>query len=107
MNLEEIFPSKAHARVIDFLLANSGKGFSQRYIARVTGLSPSTVGIVVNHLHRLGIAHQHTLGNVKLIAVRQDTPLAKTLATIHTQLKQIQYQDVRDELPSGEEGSQA
>lgn len=89
MNLEEVFPSRAHARILDFLLENLGRGFSQRHIARVTGLSPSTVGLVVNNLQRLGIADQRNLGNVKLIFLRPETPLTKTLVSMYSQLKQI------------------
>jgi DNA-binding IclR family transcriptional regulator len=89
MNLEDVFKSKAHARVLDFLLGNQDRGFSQRYIARMTGLAPSTVGLVLETLEKIGLVHQHSLGQVKLITLRQDTEIAKTLASLYTMLAQI------------------
>ncbi|MEM1946905.1 MAG: helix-turn-helix domain-containing protein [Candidatus Caldarchaeum sp.] len=85
MKLDEIFASKAHATVLQFLLDNPNKGFSLRYIARATGIAPSTVGIVVNNLERIGIVYQRRLRAVKLIALNPDSVLAKGL----TQLLQL------------------
>ncbi len=90
MRLEDIFKSKAHARVLDFLLSNRGRGFSQRYIARMTGLAPSTVGLVLETLEKIDLVNQHNLGQVKLITLRQDTEIAKTLANLYTILERIQ-----------------
>jgi hypothetical protein len=36
--LEDLFASKAHAKVLQYLIDNPGKGFSLRYLARVTGV---------------------------------------------------------------------
>jgi len=90
MRLEDIFKSKAHSRVLDFLLSNRGRGFSQRHIARMTGLAPSTVGIVLTTLEKIGLIHQQSLGPVKLIILREDTEIAKTIASLHSTLEHIE-----------------
>ncbi|MDW7977232.1 MAG: helix-turn-helix domain-containing protein [Candidatus Caldarchaeum sp.] len=89
LRLDEVFASKAHATVLQFLIENPGKGFSLRYIARATGVAPSTVGIVVNNLERVGLVLQRRLYAVKLIALNHENPIAQELAKLVEKIREV------------------
>ncbi|MDJ0270766.1 MAG: helix-turn-helix domain-containing protein [Aigarchaeota archaeon] len=89
MKLDEIFASKAHAKLIQFLIENRGKGFSQNHLARMTGLAPSTVARVTANLENLGLIQSANLEGVKLITLRRETKLAQALTTLHEELRTI------------------
>jgi DNA-binding MarR family transcriptional regulator len=91
--LEDLFASKAHAKVLQYLIDNPGKGFSLRYLARVTGVAPSTVGMVVNNLERTGLVYQRKLRAVKLIALNPANPVAEILQQLSQALRRWPPQD--------------
>jgi len=90
MRLEEIFASKAHSKILQFLLDNPGKGFSLRYIARVTGVAPSTVGLVITNLERKGLVKQAKLQQVKLIMLNHEHPIVQNLTQLVEELRGLQ-----------------
>ncbi|MEM0348920.1 MAG: winged helix-turn-helix domain-containing protein [Candidatus Caldarchaeum sp.] len=82
MKLHDLFASKAHSKILQFLLENPGKAFSLRYLARATGLAPSTVIIVVNNFEKLGIVYQRKLRSVKMIMLNPENPVAGNLVQL-------------------------
>ncbi|MEM1942505.1 MAG: helix-turn-helix domain-containing protein [Candidatus Caldarchaeum sp.] len=88
MRLDKVFASKAHATVLQFLLDNPGRAFSLRYIARATGVAPSTVAIVVNNLERAGIVYQQRLNTVKMITLNPESPVAQELARLVEKIRE-------------------
>ncbi len=82
MKLHDLFASKAHSKILQFLLENPGKAFSLRYLARATGLAPSTVIIVVNNFEKLGIVYQRKLRSVKMIMLNPENPVAGSLVQL-------------------------
>jgi len=93
MRLEDLFASKAHAKVLQYLLDNPRKGFSLRYLARVAGVAPSTVGVVVNNLERTGVVYQRKLRSAKLIALNPSNPVTETLQQLVSTLSRLQDKD--------------
>lgn len=79
LKLDEVFASRAHAKVLQFLLENPGKAFSLRYLARVTGVAPSTVGIVVDNYQKLGIILLRKLPSVNMIMLNSENPVTQAL----------------------------
>jgi len=79
LKLHDLFASKAHSKILQFLLENPGKAFSLRYLARATGVAPSTAIIVVNNFERLGLVYQRRLRSVKMIMLNPENPVAGNL----------------------------
>ncbi|MCS7133946.1 MAG: MarR family transcriptional regulator [Candidatus Caldarchaeum sp.] len=89
MKLSDLFASKAHSKVLQFLLEHPGKAFSLRYLARATGVAPSTVGIVVNNLEKHGLVYQQRLRVVKMIMLNPQHPVTEGLLQLLQRIQSI------------------
>ncbi len=85
--LEAIFASKAHARVIEFFLINSGEIINLSSIARLTGMSGSTIHRVVAKLVDLGILKEIRIGSqVRAFYLNSGNKLTKALKDFYEQI---------------------
>jgi len=96
MKLEELFASKAHAKLIQFMLENADKGFSQNHLARMTGLAPSTVARVCSNLESLGLVESYLLEGVKLIMLKRNSHIARALAAFHEKTRTMETPEGSD-----------
>ncbi len=85
--LETIFASKAHVRVIEFFLLNSGEIINLSSIARLTKLSTSTVHRVVSKLVDLGILKEIRIGTqVRAFYLNSGSKIVKALKEFYDQI---------------------
>ncbi|MEM1947864.1 MAG: helix-turn-helix domain-containing protein [Candidatus Caldarchaeum sp.] len=89
LKLDEVFASRAHAKVLQFLLENPGKAFSLRYLARVTGVAPSTVGIVIDNYEKLGIILLRKLPSVNMIMLNHENPVTQALLQLVERIRPV------------------
>jgi len=86
--LTELFGDSVQVKVIEFLLLNPNKLFSQSQISREADCSGSSVGRVLEPLARLGVIKSITLpGEAKIIALNTESPITIALLKFKEELK--------------------
>ena len=78
--LTEIFASRKHTELLEFLLENRDKIFTQSKLSEYLRCSPSTISRVVDNLKREGIILEERLGTqLKIIALNLEREKVKIL----------------------------
>jgi hypothetical protein len=86
--LTDIFQSRAQVRLVEHLLDNPGKVFSQSTLAGFMEVSPSTVARIIEPLIRHGIVlFDRYGGGMKILALNQDSQKTKALMSFNEALK--------------------
>lgn len=85
--LETIFSSKAQARVIEFFLLNVGEILNLSSVARLTGMSTSTIHRVVSNLIELGILKEIRIGTqVRAFYLNSGNKIVKALREFYEKI---------------------
>ncbi len=88
--LIELFGDSVQVKVVEFLLLNPKKLFSQSQISREAGCSGSSVGRVLDPLVKLGVIKSITLpGEAKIIALNTESPITIALLKFKEELADI------------------
>jgi len=89
LRLEDIFPTPATIRLLDFLLERPETPWSQGTLVSALHMDPATVRTALRRLQALGLVEVFTppgVGPMKAISLRTDTPLGAALLVFHQSL---------------------
>ena len=90
MRLLEIFQSKAQVRLVEHLLLNRQKVFSQAGLARVLDVSPSTIARIAEPLVKSRLLlFEHYGKGMKVFALNQEDPVAQTLIEFYDKIRDL------------------
>ena len=88
MNLRSVFGSSVRVKVLEHLLSNPQRLYSQSEISRQVGCSVSSAGRAVSALQRLELVKvAHIPGQVKVIALNSESPITTALLRLREDLK--------------------
>jgi hypothetical protein len=90
MKLLDLFQSKAQVRLVEHLLQNRDRVFNQAGLARVLGVSPSTVARIAEPLVkcRVLIFERYEQG-MKIFALNNEEPAARNLMDFYDKIRQL------------------
>jgi len=84
----DLFGDSVQVKVIEFLLLNPSRLFSQSQISREVGCSGSSVSRVLEPLVKLGVIKSISLpGEAKIIALNTESPITIALLKFKEALK--------------------
>jgi wyosine [tRNA(Phe)-imidazoG37] synthetase (radical SAM superfamily) len=89
LRLQEIFATPTTIRLLDLMLQNPGRPWTQGALVEALPADPHTIRNTIQHLQALGLVEVHTpmrVGPMKAISLRLDTPLGAALLTFHQAL---------------------
>lgn len=88
--LTELFGDSVQVKVVEFLVSNPNRIFSQSQISREIGCSGSSVGRVLEPLVKIGVAkYLNFPGEVKIIALDTESPITTALLKFREELEDI------------------
>ena len=90
MRLLDLFQSKAQVKLVEHLLQNREKVFNQAGLARVLGVSPSTIARIAEPLVkcRILLFERYEKG-MKIFALNMEEPAAKNLVEFYEKIRQL------------------
>lgn len=79
--LANVFQSRAQTRLVEFLLQNRGKIFTQRALSRFLGVSPTTIARLLEPLSRNGLVLYDVMQDkkTKVICLKEQDRRARLL----------------------------
>lgn len=88
--LLRIFGSKAQTRLVQYLLDHRGRLYNQAGLARLLGMSPTTIARVIVSLMEEGIiTYEQISGQMKIMALNEENETTKALIELHEKIKSI------------------
>jgi wyosine [tRNA(Phe)-imidazoG37] synthetase (radical SAM superfamily) len=90
LRLQEIFPTPTAIRLLDLLLQNPQRPWTQRALAKALPADPASIRTAIQHLQTIDLVEVHTptrVGPMKAISLRLDAPLGAALLAFHQALK--------------------
>ena len=94
---EELLSSRAKIAILKVLSHYSGKKFSGREIARLSGLSPSRASEILGLFWKNGLAHRLKIGNTYEWSLNQESVLSKKISDF-IDLDEKIYQDLKSRI---------
>ncbi|MBO3757878.1 MAG: winged helix-turn-helix domain-containing protein [Thermoproteota archaeon] len=90
MNFVELFDDSVRVKVLDLLLSDPEKVYSQSEISRRVGCSVSSVGRALEPLMELGLIKTLNFkGQVKIVAVNKDHPVTNKLIKFRKEISEL------------------
>lgn len=86
--LTAVFGNSVRVKVLEFLLNNPGKLFSQSEISRQVGCSVSSAGRALGPLEQLAVVRVLNLpGEAKVVALNPESPITLALLKLREDLR--------------------
>jgi wyosine [tRNA(Phe)-imidazoG37] synthetase (radical SAM superfamily) len=92
LRLQEIFPTPTTIRLLDLLLQNPERAWTQRVLANALPADPASIRTAIQHLQALGLVEVFTptrVGPMKAVTLRTNTPSGAALQAFHQSLQKI------------------
>mgnify|MGYP001051189696 FL=1 len=90
MRLSQLFRSKEQVRLLEHLITNKGRVFSQSSLAEFLDVSPTTIARVVKPLINEGvILFERYQRGMKLFCLNEENEKARLLIDFHDRLQRL------------------